>query len=195
MFQLDENRFSIVIADVSGKGHSAAIYTVRVKYLLKAYALAGFSPAEILTKVNTSIIPETEEDKFITLFYLEINVQDKTLKYSSAGHEPVLLYNSKNKSREYLTTEGMIIGITEEAEFEQETKTYQNGDVLALYTDGITEAVNEKEEPFGTDKICEVISKNSKKPAQFIANYLHSTVQKYTKRKLHDDFSLIIVKL
>ena len=195
MFQLDENRFSIVIADVSGKGHSAAIYTVRVKYLLKAYALAGFSPAEILTKVNTSIIPETEDDKFITLFYLEINVKNKTLKYSSAGHEPVLLYNSKNKSREYLTTEGMIIGITDQAEFQEETKQYENGNILALYTDGITEAVNEKEEPFGTEKICEAISKNSEKPAQFIANYLHSTVQKFTKRKLHDDFSLIIVKL
>ena len=195
MFQLDENRFSIVIADVSGKGHSAAIYTVRVKYLLKAYALAGFSPAEILTKVNTSIIPETEDDKFITLFYLEINVKDKTLKYSSAGHEPVLLYNSKNNTKEYLTTEGMIIGITDLAEFEEETKTYENGNILALYTDGITEAVNEKEIPFGTDKICEAISRNAEKPAQFIANYLHSTVQKYTKRKLHDDFSLIIVKL
>lgn len=195
LINLDKKRFSIVIADVSGKGHSAAIYTVRVKYLLKAYALAGYSPSEILNKVNLSILPETGSEKFISLFYVEINTDEKTIKYSSAGHEPALIYNSEEGKSELLSTEGMLIGITNGVVYQQKERNYKSGDILTLYTDGITESVNEHNEQFGISKINTIIEKNAGKPAQFIANSIYSAVQKYTKRKLHDDFSLLTLKL
>ncbi len=195
VISLSKTKFAIVIADVSGKGHSAAIYTVRVKYLLKAYALAGYQPREILSMVNDLIIPETAEDKFISLFYVEVDTKKKIIKYASAGHEPPVFYSSKTGETKLLETEGLLIGIDYDAIFRQEELAYNNGDLLVLYTDGITEAACESGVFFGIDGVIDLIHKNTQARAQTLANKIYTSIQKYTGRRFYDDFSLIAVKL
>lgn len=194
LIPIDRNKFSVVIADVSGKGHSAAIYTVRVKYLLRAYASAGQSPSEVLSNVNSTILPETAWDKFISLMYLVIDTESKTITYASAGHEPGILYSGSKGRSERIAADGLLIGISGGVEFEEKTKSYEKGDIVALYTDGITEATNADGEQFGSERIDEIIRRNSDKNAQSIANAIHAAVHRHTKRKFHDDFSLIIIK-
>lgn len=195
VISLDDSRFSIVMADVSGKGHSAAIYTVRVKYLLKAYALAGYQPKDILAMVNNLIIPETEDDKFISLFYIEVDTKNKILKYSSAGHEPPVFYDQSKENIKLLETEGMLIGIEYEAFFCQKELSYKNGDLFVLFTDGITEAADKDGNFFGIGGVENLVKEHNDATAQALANKIFAGVQRHTKRRFYDDFSLITVKL
>lgn len=192
---LDENRFGVVIADVSGKGHSAAIYTVRVKYLLKSYAAAGYQPSEILYRVNNLIIPETASDKFISLFYMEVDVKNRTIKYSSAGHDSPIFYSPSRKEKRLLETEGLLIGISYDAAFRQEEISFEKGDILTLYTDGVTEAMDVERNVFGMERLTDIIQRNCTLAPQILANRIYTTVQKYTRRHLHDDFSLFVMRL
>ncbi len=192
---LSETKFGIVIADVSGKGHSAAIYTVRVKYLLKAYALAGYQPREILSMVNNIIIPETADDKFISLFYVEVDTQRKILKYANAGHENPIFYSLENDEIHTLDAEGVLIGIKYDAVFRQEEIPYGEGDLLVLYTDGITEAYCSSEGFFGVEGVIDIVKRNSSSSAQSLANKIYTSVHRFTKRSFADDFSLIVTKL
>ena len=195
VISLNNSKFSIVIADVSGKGHSAAIYTVRVKYLLKAYALAGYQPKDILYVVNNLIIPDTESDKFISLFYIEIDTKKKILKYACAGHEPPVFYSQSENKIKLLETKGMLIGIDYNTAFQQKELPYQSGDLLVLFTDGITEAAGKNDKFFGIEGVEEIVKENINSSAQTLANKIFAAVQKHTKRRFYDDFSLITVKL
>ncbi len=195
LIPLSETRFSLVIADVSGKGPPAAIYTARAKYILKSYAIAGYQPREILSMVNNIIVPETGDDKFISLFYLEVDLKRKSIKFSSAGHEPPIFCSQATKELKLLETEGLLIGVNYDANFRQEEMSFENGDVLVLYTDGITEARGNKGEIFGLERLMEIVLKNSELEPQILSNRIYTTVQKYTRRKLNDDFSLLVVQL
>lgn len=192
---LGKGRFSAVMTDVSGKGHSAAIYTVKVKYLMKAFASAGYSPSEILAKTNSAIIPETEDSKFISLIYIEIDTERKTIKYSSAGHEPGLFYSKQSGSCSQFTADGLLIGISDDAEFEEKEMSYSDGDIVALYTDGITESTDRNGNQFGFGKIAETVKKHASKDAEGISQAIVSAVKRHTKRdKFHDDLSLLVIK-
>jgi phosphoserine phosphatase RsbU/P len=195
LIPLSNTKLSLVIADVSGKGPPAAIYTVRAKYILKSYAIAGYQPREILSMVNNMIVPETGDDKFISLFYTEVDLKKKLLRFSSAGHEPPIFCSQKTRELTLLETEGLLIGISYDAKFKQEEIAFENGDVLVLYTDGITEARGSKKEIFGIERLMEIVKKHAHLEPQALAQRIYTAVQKYTRRKLNDDFSLLVVKL
>jgi phosphoserine phosphatase RsbU/P len=195
LIPLSNTKLSLVIADVSGKGPPAAIYTVRAKYVLKSYAIAGYQPREILSMVNNMIVPETGDDKFISLFYIEVDLKKKLLRFSSAGHEPPIFCCQKTRELTLLETEGLLIGISYDAKFKQEEIAFENGDVLVLYTDGITEARGAKKEIFGIERLMEIVKKHAHLEPQALAQRIYTAVQKYTRRKLNDDFSLLVVRL
>lgn len=195
LIPLSSTKMSLVIADVSGKGPPAAIYTARAKYILKSYAIAGYQPREILAMVNNLIVPETGDEKFISLFYVEIDLKKKLLRFSSAGHEPPIYCRTKTRELSLLETEGLLIGVTFDAKFKQEELPFENGDVLVLYTDGITEARGNKGEIFGIERLMEIVKKQAHLEPQALANRIYTAVQKYTRRKLNDDFSLLVVRL
>ncbi|MDQ7824089.1 MAG: GAF domain-containing protein [Candidatus Eremiobacteraeota bacterium] len=195
LIPLSKTRFALVIADVSGKGPSAAIYTARAKYILKSYAIAGYQPREVLSMVNNLIIPEAGDDKFISLFYMEVDIKKKFIKFSSAGHEPPIYCSHATRELRLLETEGLLIGVSYDAKFRQEEITFENNDILVLYTDGITEARGGKGEIFGLERLMEIVKKHAHLDPQTIANRIYTAVQKYTRRKLSDDFSLLVVRL
>lgn len=195
LIPLSDTRFSMVIADVSGKGPPAAIYTARAKYILKSYATANYQPREILSMVNNLIVPETGDDKFISLFYMEVDLKRKLIKFSSAGHEPPIFYCRKTGELSQLEAEGLLIGVNYDVNFRQEEISFENGDLIVLYTDGITEARGFKGEIFGLGRLMEIVSRYADLDPQTLANRIYTTVQKYTRRKLNDDFSLLVVRL
>jgi len=195
LIPLGTTKFSLVIADVSGKGPPAAIYTARAKYILKSYAIAGYQPREILSMVNYMIVPETGDEKFISLFYVEVDLKKKLLRFCSAGHEPPIYGCQKTKDLKLLETEGLLIGVSYDAKFKQEEIPFDNGDILVLYTDGITEARASKGEIFGLERLMEIVKKCMHLDPQTISNRIYTAVQTYTRRKLNDDFSLLVVRL
>ncbi|MBI2252218.1 MAG: GAF domain-containing protein [Armatimonadetes bacterium] len=194
LIPLDKKHFAIVIADVSGRGTQAAIYTARGKYMLKSLAYTEFPPSEVLRLVNNLIYPETEAGKFISLFYGIIDLEKKEIIYSLAGHEPPILYRNKVKKVEFLNADGILIGIEQNIKFEERKISFSSGDLLILYTDGITEARSRSGEIFGLERLLEIIEKYNDINPLDLTNKIHTLVQKFTRRNLRDDFTLLIIK-
>lgn len=149
--QLDDSHTLIVIADVSGKGMSAALFMSMTLVLLRQYARFGMSPAEILEHTNEDLYERNPNMLFITAFVGIYDSRDKLLVYSNAGHNyPYVLGNGV---REISDAKGVILGVFEDETYENATIRLDNGDVFFLYTDGITECVNGKNEFFGEERL------------------------------------------
>jgi sigma-B regulation protein RsbU (phosphoserine phosphatase) len=195
VISLGDNRFGLVIADVSGKGTEAAIYNARGKYILRSYAMAGYSPGHILTLLNQLMEEETARDKFISLVYIDVNLNEMEMTFSSAGHEPVILWDDSKKEVRLLQESNMPIGIFPDTVYEERVEKVGPGDILTLYTDGITEGRSREGEFFGTERVVEIIQESFHLSAQALANKIHTRVQKFTRRKITDDLSLLVVRI
>lgn len=193
---LSQGRYGMVISDVSGKGTGAAIYNARAKYIIRAYANANYPPSVLLTLLNHMMEEETAEDKFISLIYLDLDIKMGELIYSSAGHEPLLMWDDSEK--EVLVIDepnGVPIGIFSDTAYSENTYKVEKNDIILLYTDGITEARSREGEFFGVDSLIELFKANYHLDPQALANKIYTTVQKYTRRRITDDFSLLVVKI
>lgn len=193
---LSESRYGLVISDVSGKGTQAAIYNARAKYILKSYAMADYSPSGILTLLNMIIEEEAAQEKFISLLYVDLDVEANEIIVSSAGHEPLIVWDDSEKEAIIIDEpKDLPIGILPDSTYTEKIYRIGKGDILVLYTDGITEARSREGEFFGTERILEIIESSFHLNAQTLASKIYTTVQKFTRRKITDDFSLLVVKV
>ncbi len=195
VINLGERHFALVIADVSGKGTEAAIYNARGKYIIRSYALAGYSPGHILTLLNQLMEEETATDKFISLLYIDVDLDSMQITYSSAGHEPLIIWDDSEKEVLTLPDSNLPIGVFPDTVYEEKVEKIERGDILVLYTDGVTEGRSREGEFFGIDRVMEFIRENFHLSAQGIANKLLTRVQKFTRRRITDDFSLLVVRV
>lgn len=191
---LSGRKFAVYISDVAGKGTDAAIYTARGKYILKSFSKIEYDPKEVLTQLNAILHPETEAEKFISVFYAVIDLDAMTVNYASAGHEPVILHKSKTEETKVLKTDGLLIGVKDNENYCQETQNLDIGDILVLYTDGITEARSKAGEFFGSERLSQVIRDNKNLSSQEIVEKIYKEVQKFTLKNLQDDFTLLVIK-
>lgn len=191
---LTGSKLVVNIADVSGKGTHAAIYTARSKYILKALANSKYEPHKALEILNKILEPETEPELFISVFYVLIDLKHKVLRYSSAGHEPALFYSKEKDQVLVLEAEGLLIGVDKKSKYQLKEIKFSSGDMLVLYTDGITEARSKKKEAFSQRRLERIIKNSHNYPAKKIAEIVYQNVWKFTFKKLVDDFTLFIVK-
>lgn len=189
-----EHTFSLAIADVAGKGTQAAIYTARAKYILKSLAIAKISPEHILEMTNKIMYAETEKEKFVSLFLAEANLKTMELTFCSAGHEPPVYYDSRNRKSKLLFSDGLLVGIEPDVTYKKKKITIAEGDIIVLYTDGISEARNPSGEFFGSNRLLEIVKDNTELSAQNLTNKIYNTVKKFTMRNINDDFTLLLVK-
>ena len=154
-FLLDGGRLGLAIADVAGKGVPAALLMSNVQASVRAFCNGRQSIPESLRQVNRGVSRSATAGKFITLFYAELDPAKGELRYSNAGHNPPLL-RRKDGTIEALETGGMPLGIFEDLEFEQGSVTFRAGDALLLYSDGIPEAFDTRDDPFGDDRLLDL---------------------------------------
>ncbi|HTF44925.1 MAG TPA: PP2C family protein-serine/threonine phosphatase, partial [Terriglobales bacterium] len=140
--ELPAGHLGLAIADVSGKGVSAALLMSSVKMALRAGAPRALSPDRALRNLNSSFYEVTEADRYVTLFYGNLNAERGLLEYANAGHLPPLLFHRATGEIEWLETGGMVIGLFPAAEYQCGQAWLHPGDILILYTDGVTEATN-----------------------------------------------------
>lgn len=191
---LEDKKFAVYISDVAGKGTDAAIYTVRGKYVLKSFSNVKYEPKEVLTNLNRILYPETEAEKFISVFYAIVDLGGNNISYSSAGHEPAILYKTKDNEIKMLSSDGMLIGVEEKVDYGQNTVSLEKDDVLVLYTDGITEARSKDGEFFGVDRLKDIIVDHKYLSSQKMTEKIYNEVQKFSPKKLGDDFTLVVIK-
>jgi len=192
---ISEDRMGIVIADVSGKGVPAALFMALSRALVRANVYETITTSEAIEKANHLIAEEAKFGMFVTLFYAVLDSTRSVLQYVNAGHNPPIMLKRGSSEAILLKANGIALGAMEDVKLEQKEVELAMSDVVVLYTDGITEAINDKGEQFGTDRLESMISNNADLPTQQLINLIKDGVNEFARgQQQYDDFTLVVLK-
>jgi sigma-B regulation protein RsbU (phosphoserine phosphatase) len=204
----DKDHLAVVIGDVSGKGVAAGLLMAMAKTAIHTLSQDEVSPKQILLRTNAILNQHIGGQKFMTMLYFRWDAKTKTLNYSSAGHEHILIYRNKLVSEgvapegtspnvESIQSGGFMLGmIPDIAQFlEDRSITLSPGDKVILYTDGVTEARNPKEDLFGLPALIGLVSKYGSKPATELLSSIKDDVYSFiATREQFDDITLVVME-
>jgi phosphoserine phosphatase RsbU/P len=191
---VDDKRLAICLGDVSGKGLSAALLMANLQATVRAQTLLGVPPARCLAHSNTLLTRSTDLHKFATCFYALLNTAANEIRYSNAGHEPPVLV-AKGGRTARLAAGGTVLGFLEAVEYEEATIHMEPGDLLAVYSDGLTDALSEAEEPFGDERLVALLKSLRGSTADRALQVILDTVRAHVgTRGPEDDITLVIVR-
>lgn len=192
---LRDGRWGVLIADVSDKGIPAALFMAVARTLLRAMAIGKGTPAAALERANDLILADTQTDMFVTVFYTVLDPVTSQLTYVNAGHVPPLCYQSKTGSIAMLHTHGIALGVIPEIKLEERTVAMARGDLMVLYTDGITEAVNADLEEFGQERLARLIFEHHAMPAHALVNIIEDALREFVgDQPPFDDRALVVLR-
>lgn len=192
---LDKCRHGLLVADVSGKGVPAALFMALSRIVVRVNALWHHDPAKVIYNSNNTITQDSKSGMFTTLFFGMLNDEDRSLTYVNAGHNPPMIFRSHDRTVERLPPTGLVLGVMENQEYESKKVTIGKGDVLVMYTDGVTESINTREELFGENRLVEIIRTYAHLSAQEILEQVLLSVKQFTGgMPQFDDITLLIVK-
>jgi sigma-B regulation protein RsbU (phosphoserine phosphatase) len=186
-----------VVADVADKGMAAALYMTTCRTLIRAYATEYTeAPELVLAEANRRILADTHGGLFITVFYGILDPAKGILTYCNAGHNPPYLFSLKdNGAQQALTRTGMPLGIIEQTSWERAVLTFESGDVLVAYTDGVTEAQNTEEGFYEEARLIEVTKANTGLTAKAMLEIMATDIQEFVgEAPQFDDLTLMVVK-
>ena len=187
-----EGRLAFAIADISGKGISAAILMSNLHAVLRTLAAAGNSPCAICRQLNRHLREVTGGYRFATLFYAEWNSAEQTLRYINAGHNAPILLGVNGVRR--LQAGCPPIGIMTEGEYHEEYLAFQPGDTLVLFSDGVTEAGQAKDNEFGESRLEALVVAARKDPLARIQERVLAALRDWAGSELEDDATLLLVR-
>lgn len=188
-------KWGLVIADVSGKGVPAALFMALSRTLIRASTLVNADPALSIAHANRMIYEDSKSNMFVTLFYAVLDSRAMTLDYVNAGHNPPLLLQGESSTVRLLKAKGIALGVIDEVDLQSVKVNLHPGDVLVLYTDGVTEAINKAEEEFGDKRLFEIITKNRHRPAQEIMDAILAGITAFAgDTPQFDDITLMILR-
>jgi serine phosphatase RsbU (regulator of sigma subunit) len=193
---LPNGRFGILVADVSGKGMGAALYMALSRTLLRTYAVQYHArPDHVFTVANRRILMDTDAKMFVTVFYGILDPITGTLTYCNAGHNPPFLLSPQDESpAQELHRTGIPLGIFEGQTWEQEVVQFAPGDVLVLYTDGATDAQDEREAFFGEERVLESAQANLGRSAQDVQEAIAGAIHGFVgDAPQFDDITVMVV--
>ena len=197
--KVDDERYGIVIADVSGKGVPASLIMAMCRSVLRSKAEGNTSGADVLKQVNSQLYPDIKEDMFISMAYLILNTQDKKITLCRAGHDAPLLYSAKEKTVTKINPPGMALGIDSGSVFDRITSDYsvtmEQDDCLILYTDGVTEALDSNGFEFGMKQMILSIQASAPEGAAGVIKRLTDDLRNFIGTyPQNDDITLIVIR-
>jgi serine phosphatase RsbU (regulator of sigma subunit) len=187
---LPDGGFGFVLGDVSGKGLPAALLTAVVQGVFAAEASLGHPPAETLAALNSTLIRKAVEYRFATIFYGVLS-GDGRLTYGNAGHNPPVVIGASGLRR--LWPGGTIVGVLPEATYEQTTITLDPGDLVVVFSDGVTEAFNAEWEDFGDDRLVECVRANAHLSPAALIDQIMAAVHGFVKDAVQSDDVTVVV--
>lgn len=198
LIQLSDTKLFVAVGDVSGKGLSASLYMTKLQTMVQIATKISTSPKEILIEINKRLYESIERSWFITMTLALFDTETKTVRFCRAGHMPLLTAN--NGTVESIKTEGIGLGLEKGEVFDRtlqevEIKTKSN-QIFAFFSDGITEAMNEKDEMFGEEKLTEILKGKANTRSTEVMNKVWSEVKYFRGAALpNDDMTMVIVKV
>jgi sigma-B regulation protein RsbU (phosphoserine phosphatase) len=191
--RIDERHTAICIADVAGKGMPAALLMSSLQAALKPLVGQRLAPAELCHRLNRILCEITPVGKFISFFYALLDSVDNRLTYCNAGHNPPLLIRADGTSME-LKAAGAVLGQFPHWLYEESQMQMRSGDTLILFTDGLVEACDADEEPFGEHNLIRVGRENPSASAEELLGLLMRAASRHCRGHFQDDASLIVLK-
>ncbi len=195
--ELGNQKIGIVIGDVSGHGAEAAVVVGMIKATIKIFGKQFDETHNVMRQANKEIYPDLDATTFATAFYGVIDLNKRTLTFSRAGHNPLIIYNPNRKPKlQTFHPKGMVLGMFKKCECEEMTIPLEDNDYIIQYTDGITEAMNAEKEEFGLPLLCETIEQEKNNDLKEILQSIEQAVNKFTHNQpQEDDIALIGIKV
>lgn len=192
---LPSGRWGIVVADVADKGVPAALFMALSRTVLRTIAMNRNDPAVTLERANEIICHDTTSDLFVTVFYAIWDPDKRVLAYGNAGHNPPLLLRRDGRTK-LLHGTGMALGVLDSIEIEAREVRLRPGDILILYTDGVTEAVNEDYDEFGLERLRLTVAAHQDEDAESIKQAITAAIRDFAgDTSQFDDVTLVVMKL
>jgi len=195
--EMDDGRIALVIGDVSSHGVGPALLMTTARAFLRGLARQNLSPSEVLGNLNQLLERDMAEGRFMTMFYGVLHPRTKTIHYAAAGHEPALYLDGERLQFARIKSTGCPLGIFADMEYaEGEPLKMKKGDIFALFTDGIVEAMNADKQAFGREAVEEVILKHRDKSAREIIERVYGAVCDFCGDvPFRDDLTMVVVKV
>ncbi len=195
-FLRNEGQLDMVIADVSGHSFGPALFMVETRSAIRIQAKHAGTPAESLHILNNFLFQDLNtSDFFITMFYLQYDIAQQQLCYANAGHPSPLLFSSIQKNCVQLDTDGLILGVRENVEFQEKIIPLTTDDIIFIYTDGLTEAENPQGEFFGLERVAEILVIHAQRSPQEIISIILEQLKQFCGRdEFKDDITLLLFK-
>lgn len=191
---LDGGRLGLIVGDIAGKGMPAALLMANLQAAIRSHALSGSRDLHrLLSGVNRLLFQNTEAAAYATLLFIELNPRAGLIRYVNCGHVPPFLVRA-NGDLERLPPTGTVLGLFEHWDCAIAETSFGAGDMLALCTDGITEAVDENGVEFGEEGLLNALRCRSAEPARELVQSITNEVLRFNRREQHDDITLIIAK-
>lgn len=176
-FFIDENRICICVGDVSGKGVPAALFMAVTRTLVRARASDEFSTASIITRVNDELSQDNKQCMFVTVFLAILDVVSGVLTYTNGGHNPPIIRSAQNETFLLDNRHGPVLGAVSGLTYKEDFYQLQKDDLLFLFTDGITEAMNPENSFFGDNHLLELISKSKIEDPEEVVTFIYNQIK------------------
>jgi sigma-B regulation protein RsbU (phosphoserine phosphatase) len=196
--KVDQDRYGIAIADVSGKGVPASLIMAMCRSVLRSKAVGNTSGPDVLRQVNRQLYPDIKEDMFISMAYLILDIRTKQISLCRAGHDAPLLYSAATETVTKINPPGMALGIDSGDVFDRITQEFsvqlEQDDCLILYTDGVTEALDSKGFEFGMTEMIRSIQKSASEGASGVVRQLTGDLRNFIgTNPQNDDITMIVI--
>ncbi len=201
--RLGDRRLGILVADVSGKGTSAALYMAELKGLFLSLSRIYESPKQLLIEVNRIITDHIDSRSFITMTYAVLDMDRETLTYARGGHTPLIYMHGEGSGAtlDVLTPSGLVVGLDGfQSQFEhlieEASLRVGRGDIAVLFTDGVSEAMNEADDLFGEDRLSRLVEEGADLSAEALRDRILADVDVFVgSANQHDDMTLVLLKI
>ncbi len=196
VIRLDGGRIGLAVADVSDKGVPAALFMMSSRTLLKGSAVGVLDPARVLAEVNDILNETNDESMFVTMFYSVYDPRTRVLTFANGGHNPPLLVHADGESEELRLTGGLALGAVPGFEYAQDNVQLKPGDMVVFFTDGVTEANNEKDEEFGLEAVRNLFRDGQPETAREAARMILDAVRDFAgAAPQFDDLTCMILRV
>jgi sigma-B regulation protein RsbU (phosphoserine phosphatase) len=194
-FMLNDDELCFCVADVSGKGVGSALFMAMTKLQIKSRAADDKLPSKILTRVNADLARDNPSCMFVTVFLGTINLRSGQVTYSNAGHNPPLIKRASGEVEEVPDLHGPLLGVLEGREYGEGTLTLAPGDVLLIFTDGVTEAMDTGDNLYSDERLLQTVLDISEISADSVLNTVRSSVDEYALgAEQSDDITMITLQ-
>jgi sigma-B regulation protein RsbU (phosphoserine phosphatase) len=193
---VSQDKWGLVIADVSGKGVPAALFMALSRTLVRANAVGNPTASQAIRRANDLIVEDDRANMFVTLFYSVLNPTSRTLTYVNAGHNPPVMLRREGHGVILLEAKGIALGVIPNIELDEKEISLQEGDLVVLYTDGVTEAINDREEQFGQQRLVRLIEEGRNLSAQELVTQIQQGVAAFSiGQPQFDDITVMVLKI